>query len=119
MNQKYVNHANRQGLILMSKFKMGILPLAIEIGRYNNTPKDQRLCKFCTKNVIEDELHFMTECDLYKTDRRILLEKYKQQVWDYDFIKYLIEDKYYLLAKTVKTFINIRKNVDLQRILHV
>ena len=31
----------------------------IEIGRYNQTTKDNRYCPFCGSSVIEDEVHFL------------------------------------------------------------
>jgi hypothetical protein len=39
---------------------MGILPLAIETGRFTSqiTPIENRICKFCNQNQIEDEKHF-------------------------------------------------------------
>ncbi len=34
-----------------TKLRCGILPLHIETGRYTNTALENRLCKFCEKNV--------------------------------------------------------------------
>ena len=34
----------------------------IEIGRYNQTTKDDRHCPFYGSNVIEDEVHFLFQC---------------------------------------------------------
>ena len=47
----------------------GVLPLAIETGRYTNTPVDQRLYRLCNTSQIEDESHFVCQCILYKTMR--------------------------------------------------
>ena len=43
--------------------------LRIETGRYNlpaPVPADKRYCWFCTNQLVEDELHFLFDCDLYK-----------------------------------------------------
>ena len=41
----------------------------IEIGRYNQTTKDNRHCPFCECNVIEDEVHFLFQCPTYSMIR--------------------------------------------------
>ena len=41
----------------------------IEIGRYNQTTKDNRHCPFCGCNVIEDEVHFLFQCPTYSMIR--------------------------------------------------
>ena len=50
--------------------------LAIESGRYNNTPRPQRMCTVCNSNEIEDEFHFLLICDLYTDIRKTLIKKY-------------------------------------------
>ena len=37
----------------------------IEIGRYNQTTKDNRHWPFCGSNIIEDEVHFLFQCPTY------------------------------------------------------
>ena len=59
----------------IAKLRSGTLPLNIELGRYTNVPKEQRTCKMCNYNVIEDELHFMFKCPKYLTLRLILFQK--------------------------------------------
>ena len=39
----------------------------IELGRYNNTPRDNRLCRVCDCNQTEDEIHFLFYCSKYAT----------------------------------------------------
>ena len=34
--------------------------LVIETGRYTNIPRNERICKNCTNQEIEDEAHFLT-----------------------------------------------------------
>ena len=45
--------------------------LAIEIGRWSTIPisRDNRLCHFCSYNVVENEAHFVLECPLYNSIR--------------------------------------------------
>ena len=47
---------------LLAQLKFGILPLKIETERYQGTPLENRLCKLCNTNSVEDEMHFMFHC---------------------------------------------------------
>ena len=42
---------------LLSKFRLSDHFLGIELGRYRNIPRAQRLCKKC--GVLDDEFHFL------------------------------------------------------------
>ena len=50
--------------------------LAIESGRYNNTPREERLCIHCNMNTIENEYHFPLVCPFYADLRRKYLSPY-------------------------------------------
>ena len=56
---------NRQHRSVLAQFRCGILPLKIETGRFQNIPKELRLCCFCPLDAIEDELHFLFTCAKY------------------------------------------------------
>ncbi len=47
-----------------AKFRCGILPLAIEVGRYRGVKVEERICPLC-KNGVESETHFLLECNVY------------------------------------------------------
>ena len=57
---------------------MRILPLKIEIDRFNNIAVELRLCEMCDLNSIEDETHFLLYCSLYSSLRFVLYEKASQ-----------------------------------------
>jgi len=57
---------------IMAQLRLGILPLSIETGRFNNIPSNERYCHFC-KSLVEDEFHFICECSLYQNVRNNLL----------------------------------------------
>lgn len=48
--------------------------LFIESGRYNNTPRTERICKNCTLNKIEDEEHFLIQCSKFTKEREELFD---------------------------------------------
>ena len=50
---------------LLARLRSGTLPLEIETGRFVGTPLEERTCKICNENVIEDESHFVFECTKY------------------------------------------------------
>ena len=45
----------------------------IECGRYHNIPKDERICKLCTSNAIENEEHLLFSCQAYDNIRQNIL----------------------------------------------
>ena len=54
---------------LFTQLRIGILPLAIETGRYTRTNLESRLCLMCKENFIEDEIHFLCQCSAYNSIR--------------------------------------------------
>ena len=66
---------NRGQRSIVAQFRSGVLPLAIETGRYNNIPVEYRLCKYCNCNLLEDEKHFLFYCPVYSVMRKTLGDK--------------------------------------------
>ena len=52
----------RETRSLFSKLRLGVLPLEVEKGRRSKVDRNQRLCKICCNNQVEDETHFLFEC---------------------------------------------------------
>ena len=51
--------------------------LMIEIGRYENIAKENRICQLCNRKgrqVIEDEYHFIVECETFTNLRNMYLK---------------------------------------------
>ena len=53
--------------ILLTRWRMSCVELAIERGRYEGLNREERLCAFC--NVLEDEEHAIFNCRAYDTIR--------------------------------------------------
>ena len=62
------NFKNRQ---LIAKFRKSDHCVQLETGRYNNVPRQQRLCTTC--NILEDEYHFFLNCHLNQQPRNLLI----------------------------------------------
>ena len=57
---------------LLAKLRLGVLPIEVELGRYNGTQRELRTCKVCKKGQVEDEIHFLLTCEKYQKGRESL-----------------------------------------------
>ena len=59
-----------------SKFRLSAHELEIEKGRYGvkSIPPEQRICKMCDQNMVEDEIHFLIACSRYAGERNTIFE---------------------------------------------
>ena len=72
--EDYVNlNLKKHERSMLCQLRLGILPLRVETGRYVGEPLDTRLCTLCNTNAIENEIHFVLECQHYHTIRNSLL----------------------------------------------
>ncbi len=60
----------------LSRFRLSSHKLEIEKGRYTNIPRDERICRLCTQNVIENEYHVLMACPFYRELRTKYLKPY-------------------------------------------
>jgi hypothetical protein len=104
----------RQNRSLLAQFRIGILPLKIETGRFTNTPLDARICNLCNLNEIENEMHFLCSCPLYQISRNIMYNKAINNYPDFvnktneDKLVYLLECEWKGVADFLKTAWDIR-----------
>ena len=54
------------------QLRAGCLPIEIELGRYFQIPRNERLCKQCTSGTVENEKHFLFHCTRYSDIRHDL-----------------------------------------------
>ena len=71
---------------LFAQFRCGILPLAIETGRFRNkldlgtkkfrkTKIEERLCTICNNGCVEDECQFLFYCNTYDIESKLLFDQ--------------------------------------------
>ena len=78
--EPYANYCyNRQTRSLLAQFRLGILPLHIETGRFKRLPVEERVCKNCESADVENE-HFLCSCTLYAGIRQALYEKVSENM---------------------------------------
>ena len=74
VTESYVNYLLvRKYRNVYARFRSSAHCLAIERGRYTNIVKESRFCPYC-KNIIENELHFLLVCPLYKDIREQFID---------------------------------------------
>ena len=56
--------SNKNIRTALTRFRLSSHDLAVESGRYDDTPRSDRLCKFSSLNVVENEYHFLLVCPL-------------------------------------------------------
>ena len=54
------NHRKMRSLL--TNLRLGTTDLEIEKGRKSGIPREQRFCKLCKSNLVEDEVHFLFVC---------------------------------------------------------
>ena len=62
------------------RFRVSAHRLYIETGWYKNIPRNERLCKNCSANEIEDEAHFLIKCDKLNNKREELFNLVSSKV---------------------------------------
>ena len=63
--------------ICLTKFRVSSNRLRIEVGCHQRPklPLEKRICTFCNKNEIDDEVHLVKNCQFHNEKRHILLNK--------------------------------------------
>ena len=92
-------HMQKRQRSLLAQYRLGILPLRIETGRYDNTPVENRTCQLCDLGAIEDEYHFVMACPLFAEFINILFQNAGRLIVNFNHVecqKYLA--KYIELA---------------------
>ena len=76
--EQYLTSAlTRSERILITKLRTSDHDLEIKKGRRHKPviPRENRFCKFCNNNQIEDEIHFIFECTTYEAQKSNFLRK--------------------------------------------
>ena len=60
----------------IAKIRMSAHKLNIELGRYNNIERSERICTLCNAKEIEDEYHFILQCPRYSNLRNAHIKQY-------------------------------------------
>jgi hypothetical protein len=94
----------------LSKIRISAHSLNIETGRYNSTPREQRLCKFCPSSV-EDEKHFILHCPKYQNIRNSYNTLFQGIRTDDDLIREILDPKDLFKTKQICKFLKEANNI--------
>lgn len=104
-NYKMENYINmkldKQMIFNFARLRISNHSLEIETGRYKKKTLEQRLCKICNDDLIEDEMHFLMTCTAYRSERTEVFEKLNALI--VAFHSYTIQEKFKFLMGTNDT----------------
>ena len=77
------NFKERRSLV---KFRISNHKLMIELGRYQtgNIPREKRICPLCKSNQVENESHFLIQCNKYTLQRQNFFNQINKIIPDID-----------------------------------
>lgn len=103
-----------------AKFRCGVAPIKIELGRYGvgRVPVDERLCRTC--NIVEDEFHVIMICPQYTDIRSMCMERicnikrnFEELSTEDQFIETLSNPLYYkIVAKALHSILAKRRHAE-------
>lgn len=99
---------NKSKRALFTQFRCGILPLAIETGRfkikrnksngaYRKLTQKERTCPVCEGPNTDDEFHFILKYSEYKVSRRMMLKSFFKKDMEFENLTKEYEKCYYLI----------------------
>ena len=96
---------NPRHIIAINKFRLGNHKLRIETGGHTipKTPLNLRICSFCHSNEVENEIHFLSSCQLYDSLR---LNFFNDITYKYSLFNELdINSKVLFLFNSINPFV--------------
>ena len=95
----------------IARFRMNFHTLAIETGRHAKPKiaKEERKCRYCNLDDVEDEEHFLLKCLLYNEERLSLFKAVVLNVSAMsqgDVFVYLLSSKEPTTIKALETFLH-------------
>ena len=80
-----------------SRLRVSNHKLEIELGRFKNIPPEERYCRLCNLNQVEDKFHFIMSCSVYSEHREQLFQQIKDFVPSFDTLRVPLSEKFIFL----------------------
>ena len=110
---------NTKHRVELSKFRLSNHELMIEVGRHKKNPSNERFCPLCPNPVVEDEIHFLVNCQSFSGLRKdILSNKIMTTTPHYINIEKFIaimSEPDLILAKFIFKAMELRKTLIIQK----
>ena len=116
--ESYMDLLPKQLYINIAKLRLSSHHLRIQTARYvqDYIDRRQRYCIFCNNNEIEDEYHFILECNMYLTIRRKYISRYyyvRPNMYKFcQLLKSTSKRTLFYLAKYIKEAFDIRNELN-------
>ncbi len=104
------NFVGRFQRSIFARFRCGVLPLQIEVGRFRVQSVEQRICQLC-KTEVESEIHFLFECPVYDRDEFLPLTTLNCVLDNVERIQLCMNNYQKLTVKFVTKLWNERQNL--------
>lgn len=111
-SEKYVMlNLERNQRSILAQLRTGVLPLHVETGRFENKKLEDRKCKLCNTDAVEDEFHFLFHCSHYENLRQVFYNEIPLgEIVDEDRLKTLFTSYSRKFSKYVCNLFNKRKD---------
>jgi hypothetical protein len=104
--EKYLDAvSNKSHRECLTRLRCSSHKLFVEEGRYRNIDRNERICKLCNMNVVENEFHFLLVCPFYRELRITCLPKYYNTWPTIQKFKNIVETKQKSLLVKLAKFI--------------
>ena len=110
--ENYVTlNLSREQRSFLAQLRSGTLPIRLETGRFVREKSEDRICQQCELQKVEDEIHFLFECELYNDVRKDFFDENVEEGFngtDFELLALLNSNKSRALAKYIKQCWEIR-----------
>ena len=105
--EKYFITLPRKFYLLLFKLRIANHKLPVEIGRWEGTVRNERICSLCDTRDIGDEFHYIFQCAYFESERTNLIKPYfLRRPSMYKFGQLVRTTSEAILKKTVQTRTN-------------
>ena len=75
--ETYLNLKHYDNRVAITKLRLSSHNLAINTAKWYKLPNDQKICRYCLRDDIENEMHVLFECDNYNALRQHTFKEIK------------------------------------------
>ena len=105
----------RKYAVLLCQFRCNNFKLPIEVGRWNNIPRDQRFCTLCHLHKIGDEYHYIFECsenDVAQARQKFLSKHFISRPNAVKYMQLMCTRNVVVLKKMCKFLTIVKRKLD-------
>jgi hypothetical protein len=73
--EDYFNILDDRDIFTFCRFRLNNHKLPIEYGRWNNIPRELRICNLCNTADLGDEFHYLLKCACFSEKRKTYIDK--------------------------------------------